>query len=188
MLKGDKIKRDRGEWAHSLQDTKQNGKGSFSQAVFPYISHIGYVLPQRQGFSCRFCLNTGIDFTHFDLESGMVFEGTTGVYERIYRFRSKWVKKKEKYVNSKWIFRTFFGCCSNLSNNDIRGQVWKRVWILEAGSENGCEKWHILVWSRGGIWRTGRHTLPRIPRSTPPVFLICLTFCRLTSKLNSGSS
>ena len=26
---------------------------------------------------------------HFDLESGMVFEGTTGVYERIYRFNSK---------------------------------------------------------------------------------------------------
>ena len=28
-------------------------------------------------------------FAHFGLESGMVFEGTTGVYERIYRFNSK---------------------------------------------------------------------------------------------------
>ena len=36
-----------------------------------------------------FGLKTGIDFTHFGLESGMVFEGTTGVYERIYRFNSK---------------------------------------------------------------------------------------------------
>ena len=63
-------------------------------------------------FSCRFCLNTG-------MESGMVFEGTIGVYELIYRFSSKRVRKKEKYVNSKWIFRTFFGCCSNLSNDDI---------------------------------------------------------------------
>ena len=38
---------------------------------------------------CRFGLKTGIDFAHFGLESGMVFEGTTGVYERIYRFNSK---------------------------------------------------------------------------------------------------
>ena len=42
-------------------------------------------------------------FAHFDPESGMVFEGFTGVYERIYRFNSKRVRKKEKYANSKWI-------------------------------------------------------------------------------------
>ena len=36
---------------------------------------------------------------HFDLESGMVFTGTTGVYERIFRFNFKWVRKKEKYAN-----------------------------------------------------------------------------------------
>ena len=35
-----------------------------------------------------FC-STGIDFVHFCLESGTVFEGTKGVYERIYRFSSK---------------------------------------------------------------------------------------------------
>ena len=29
------------------------------------------------------------DFANFGLESGMVFDGTTGVYERIYRFSSK---------------------------------------------------------------------------------------------------
>ena len=34
-------------------------------------------------------IKTGIYFAHFGLESGMVFEGTTGVYERIYRFSSK---------------------------------------------------------------------------------------------------
>ena len=28
-------------------------------------------------------------FAHFGLESGMVFEGTTRVYERIYRFNFK---------------------------------------------------------------------------------------------------
>ena len=32
---------------------------------------IGYV------FLRRFCLKMGIDFAHFGLESGMVFEGTT---------------------------------------------------------------------------------------------------------------
>ena len=32
---------------------------------------------------------TGVDFAYFGLELGMVFEGTTGVYERIYPFNSK---------------------------------------------------------------------------------------------------
>ena len=36
----------------------------------------------------RFGLKTGIDFAHFGLESGMVIEGTTRVYEGIYRFNS----------------------------------------------------------------------------------------------------
>ena len=31
----------------------------------------------------------GADFTHFGLESGMLFEGTMGVYERISRFNDK---------------------------------------------------------------------------------------------------
>ena len=45
--------------------------------------------PQRVWFLRRFGLKTGIYFAHFGLESGMVFEGTTGVYERICRFNSK---------------------------------------------------------------------------------------------------
>ena len=53
-----------------------------------------------------------------DLESVMVFEETTGVYERIYRFNSKWIRKKEKYANSKWILIYLFCQCSNLSNWD----------------------------------------------------------------------
>ena len=53
-----------------------------------------YVLPYRVGFFAwgflgRFGLKAGIDFAHFGLESGMVLEGTTGVYERIYRYNSK---------------------------------------------------------------------------------------------------
>ena len=45
--------------------------------------------PHREGFLRRFGLKTGINFAHFGLESGMVFEVTTRVYERIYRFNSK---------------------------------------------------------------------------------------------------
>ena len=48
-----------------------------------------YVLPHRVGFLRCFDLKTGIHFAHFGLESCMVFEGTYGVYERIYRFNSK---------------------------------------------------------------------------------------------------
>ena len=36
--------------------------------------------PQRVGFLRRFGLKTGINFAHFGLESGMVFEGTTEGY------------------------------------------------------------------------------------------------------------
>ena len=38
--------------------------------------------PKRRVFLCRFGLKTGVDFAHFGLESGMVFEGTTEMYER----------------------------------------------------------------------------------------------------------
>ena len=69
--------------------------------------------PQRVGVLSRFDLKTGIHFAHFGLESGMIFEGTTGLYERIYRFNSKsGVRTKEKYANSNCLR-------SNLSNDDI---------------------------------------------------------------------
>ena len=51
-----------------------------------------YVPPQRVGFLRRFDLKTGIDFAHFGLESGMVYEGTTVVtvaYQCVRRFNSK---------------------------------------------------------------------------------------------------
>ena len=48
-----------------------------------------YVPSHRVGFLRRFGLKTCIHFAHFGLESGMVFERTTGAYERIYRFNSK---------------------------------------------------------------------------------------------------
>ena len=52
--------------------------------------------PQGVGFWRRNGLKTGIDFAHFSLELVMDFEEITGVYERIGRFNSKWIRKKEK--------------------------------------------------------------------------------------------
>ena len=48
-----------------------------------------YVPSQRVGFLRRFGVKTSIDFAYFGLESGVVFERTTAVYERIYHFSSK---------------------------------------------------------------------------------------------------
>ena len=52
----------------------------------------------------RFGLETGIDCAHFSLESGMVFEGIKGVYQRLYCFNFKCVRKKEKYANLRNLF------------------------------------------------------------------------------------
>ena len=75
--------------------------------------------PHRVGFLRRLGLKTGVHFAHFGLESGMAFEGTTGVYDGIYSFNSKLAcvvagprtrllrrrefQMSEKYANSKWI-------------------------------------------------------------------------------------
>ena len=45
--------------------------------------------PQRVWFLRRSGLKSNVDFTHFGLKSGMVFEGTTGMYKRPFRFNSK---------------------------------------------------------------------------------------------------
>ena len=42
----------------------------------PLYKPYRYVPYQRVGFLRRFGLKTGMDFVHFGLESGMVFEGT----------------------------------------------------------------------------------------------------------------
>ena len=47
-----------------------------------------YVPPKRVGFLHRFGLKIGLDFAHFGLESGMVYEGTTIVYQCVRRFNS----------------------------------------------------------------------------------------------------
>ena len=117
-----------------------------------------YLPPHRVGILRRLGLKTSIDFAHFGLESGMVFEGTTGVYERIYRFNCKWVRKKEKYANSKieTNLRIFFCLRSNLSNTNIRLG-------LKTGLENDIFRSEI----GSGLGEPGGTPPPRISRSTP---------------------
>ena len=79
-------------WNHILRPPRGGGATLLYK---PYM----YVPPHRVGFLGRFGLKTGTHFAQFGLESGVLFEGTTGVYERIYRSNSKWVRKKEKYAN-----------------------------------------------------------------------------------------
>ena len=65
--------------------------------VLPYIrtyKPYRYVPPQRVRFLDLFGLKTAMHFAYSGLESGMVFEGTTGEYERNYCFSSKWIRKK----------------------------------------------------------------------------------------------
>ena len=55
----------------------------------PLYKRSRYLPTHRVGFLRRFGLKMSIHFANFGLESGMVFEGTTRVHERIYRFNSK---------------------------------------------------------------------------------------------------
>ena len=60
----------------------------------PLYKPYRYVPPQRVWFLGLSGLKTGIHFVHFVLESVMVFEGTTGAYERNYPFNSKGIRTK----------------------------------------------------------------------------------------------
>ena len=62
------------------------GGGGGVTLIYIGYNRCGYV---RVGFLRRCGLKKGIHFAHLGVESRMVFEGTTGVCERIYRFNSK---------------------------------------------------------------------------------------------------
>ena len=75
----------------------------------PLYKPYGYVPPQRVGFFRRFGLKTGIGFAYFGLESGMVFEKTTGRYESIYhRFQFQMNKKERELCEFVVDFKSFF--------------------------------------------------------------------------------
>ena len=65
--------------------------------------------PHRVEFLCRFGLKTGVHFAHFGLESGMVFEGTTGVYELL-SFQFQMSKKEREICEFEMDLKNFFVC------------------------------------------------------------------------------
>jgi len=83
----------------------------------PWCRPYRYVPPHQVGFLQFWGLKMAIDFD-FGLELDMGFEETVVVYERIYRFNSKWVRKKEKYAILNG-FEESFCLRSNISNKDI---------------------------------------------------------------------
>ena len=84
-----------------------------TRGVLPYISHIGMSSPEGWVFA-PFWSENGYSFCSLWSGIGYGFQGISGVYERIC-FNSKWIRKKEKYANSKWILRNRFCCYSHLS-------------------------------------------------------------------------
>ena len=95
-----------------------------------------------------------IGFKQFCLESDVVFEGN---YRNVWTFQFQMkkkefqMKKKERYVNSKWTCWS-----SNLSY---------------FRSENGCGKWHFLVWKRVRIWINRMHTPTKNSQEQSPYLL-----------------
>ena len=67
--------------------------------------------------------------------------------------------------------KNFFVCALNLSNDNIllpKGLVWKRLWILEVWSENGCGNYTFWPEIGSGFGEPGGTPPTRIPRSTFP--------------------
>ena len=87
-------------------------KGGGGKGGTPLYKLYKYVPPHQVEFLCCFGPKKGIHFADFGLESGMVFEGTTGVYEGIYHKLLQFqMTKKEREI---WEFKTdlknFFVC------------------------------------------------------------------------------
>ena len=94
----------------ALKSYLRLNKGAlFAQEVLPYLKHLGMCRPKGVGFLNRFGLKTGTDFTHFGLESSLVFKGTSGMCESILIFGCVFLgKSKSGFPNPKMDF-AFFG-------------------------------------------------------------------------------
>ena len=75
-----------------MEELRRGSRAFFQTPIHPWgvgatplYKPYRYVPPQRVWFLRRLGLNTDIDLAHFGLESGIVFEGATVVYEHIYR-------------------------------------------------------------------------------------------------------
>ena len=85
-----------GECLHVTSLTFKTPKGGGGT---PLNKLYKYVPPHQVGFLRRFGLKKGKYFADFGLESGMVFEGTTGLHERIYHKLLQFqMTKKEREI------------------------------------------------------------------------------------------
>ena len=98
-----------------MGDVGTRGGGEEGIPLYKLCRHV----PPRRVEGLRRCgLKTGIHFVQFGLESGMVFEGTTDLYERLCRFNpNEWERKKNMRIRSG--FEEFFCLRSKLSNDNI---------------------------------------------------------------------
>ena len=137
--------------------------------------------PQRVLFFKLFRSENGYRLRQFWSGIGYGFRGNYDSASLYSSFQFQ-ISKKERVISEFEIdFKKSFRWVSNLGNYDIisvylkiyvtfcgKPHVWKLVWILDARSENGCGKWHCLVWNRARIWRTGRHTPTKNSQEYPP--------------------
>ena len=123
-------------------------------------------------FLRRFGLKTGTDFAYFaDLNSSMVFEE---MHERICRFNSKLMNKKERVICGVEVdFKKSFCWRSNVSNDNIISAYARSengYGFYEDRCGNGCGKKQLFGPEIGAGFREPGGTPPRrIPRNIPPV-------------------
>ena len=137
--------------------------------------------PQRVLFFKLFRSENGYRLRQFWSGIGYGFRGNYDSASLYSSFQFQ-ISKKERVISEFEIdFKKSFRWVSNLGKDDIisvylkiyvtfcgKPHVWKLVWILDARSENGCGKWHCLVWNRARIWRTGRDTPTKNSQEYPP--------------------
>ena len=112
------------------------GRGGGTPLYKPYR----YVPPpHRVGFLRLFGLKTGIHFAPFGLESGVVFEGTTRVYERILRRRNKTESQNSKQNHKTQNRITKFKTESQ--NSKQNHKIQNRNTKLKTESQNSKQKY-----------------------------------------------
>ena len=100
----------------------------------PLYKPYRYVPPRRiYIFFSRFGLKTGLHFAHFGLESGIVFDGTTGVNERTCYFSSK-MNTEEGRVRYKF--------------EVDRVTIWRTRRHTPKGAHTTCVCYRLLFYSK----------------------------------------
>ena len=103
-----------------------------SLGELPYISHIGMCRPEGYIYFFQpFWSEKGIHFVHFGLESGIVFDGTTGMC--IYYFCSKMNTEKGR-VRYKF--------------EEDRVTIWRTRRHTPKGAHTTCECDRLLFYSK----------------------------------------